>query len=316
MQSDTAAVIEAFDLTKRFGGPAEPPVLDAVNLRVEQGEVFGYIGPNGAGKTTTLRLFLGLLRPSSGSVRVFGEIPGERDELRARIGVLLENSGLDDRMTAFQSIDYHARLYGVGDRKRKIERLLDFVGLLDKRNERVGTFSTGMKRKLGLARSIIHDPELLLLDEPSAGLDPEAQKMVRELLQELASARRMTVFINSHHLDEVERLCSRIAILHRGRIRACDTVKSLQAGKRGHVRVRLSEPHHAVRAAALLEGWLGPDAISVQGPRIEVSLNGRTTPELVRLLVEDGLSVEEVSPALRRLEDVYFDIVGGEGGAA
>ncbi len=308
------AVIEAIDLTKTFGGPRSRPVLDRINLSIEAGEVFGYLGPNGAGKTTTIRILLGLLTPTEGVVRVFGGVPGERDELRARLGVLLENSGLDDRMTAFQSLDYHAHLYGCRDRRRKIEHLLEFVGLANERNAKIGTFSTGMKRKLGLARSIVHDPDILFLDEPSAGLDPEAQLMVRELLQELARTRNITVFINSHHLDEVQRLCTRIAILHRGRIRASDSVENLRRGAgQDRIEVRLADAPQAARAAGLLRERGRLARISVDGDRVVATGNGMRAPEIVTALVHAGLEIEEVQRPARSLEEVYFEIVRDEG---
>lgn len=308
------AVIEAVDLTKSFGGPDSPPVLDGINLNIEAGEVFGYLGPNGAGKTTTIRVLLGLLKPTEGNVRVFGQVPAGNDPLRARLGVLMENSGLDDRMTARQSLQYHARLYGVVDPDPKIDRLLGFVGLSDKGDSKVGTFSTGMKRKLGLARAIAHDPEMLFLDEPSAGLDPEAQLMVRELLQELAESRKITVFINSHHLDEVQRLCSRIAILHRGRIRANDTVANLRhGGSADRLEVRLRDTTQATRAVQLLSEAAKLSAIRAEGARAVITGNGISTPEVVAALVHAGLDIEEVVRPVKSLEDVYFEIVRDEG---
>ncbi|MFO8079711.1 MAG: ABC transporter ATP-binding protein [Armatimonadota bacterium] len=308
------AVIEAIDLTKTFGGRDAPAVLDGINLSIEAGEVFGYLGPNGAGKTTTIRVLLGMLAPTHGAVRVFGQTPSDNDALRARIGVLMENSGLDDRMTARQSLQYHARLYGVREPEDRIEHLLDFVGLSDKRDEKVGTFSTGMKRKLGLARSIVHDPELLFLDEPSAGLDPEAQLMVRELLQELAETRNITVFINSHHLDEVQRLCSRIAILHRGRIRANDTVDSLRHGGSAHrLEVRLRGSSQAATAVQLLSERTGLTAVRAEGAKAVITGNGFDTPALVAALVHAGLEIEEVVRPIKSLEDVYFELVRDKG---
>jgi ABC-2 type transport system ATP-binding protein len=306
-------VIEATDLTKSFGGSGSPPVLDGITLNIEAGEVFGYLGPNGAGKTTTIRVLLGLLRPTRGTVRVLGETPAESDAIRSRIGVLMENSGLDERMTAYQNLEYHARLYGLRDPRAKIERLLGFVGLDSKRNEKVGTFSTGMRRKLGLARAIVHDPELLFLDEPSAGLDPEAQLMVRELLQELAEARKITVFINSHHLDEVQRLCSRIAVLHRGRIRANDTIAALRQGAAApRLEVRLSDERDAARAADLLKADADAATVARTGATVTLSGNGFAAPEVIARLVHAGLRIEEVLRPAKSLEEAYFEIVRDE----
>ncbi len=304
-------VIEADHLTKQFGSNT---VLDAISLQVSVGEVFGYLGPNGAGKTTTVRLCLGLLQPTSGQVWIFGGDPGQNLPLRARLGVLLENSGLDERMTARDCLNYHARLYGMTDPGSRIDYLLDFVGLWDRRADRVGSFSTGMKRKLGIARAICHEPEVLFLDEPSAGLDPEGQKMIRELLLELAAAKRMTVFINSHNLSEVQRLCSRIAILNHGTIRAMGTIEELrQREGRPMLEIGLdpgSDAHaagHELATAGLVTHWEAGDH------QLRAELNGHKSSDLVALLVQRGFPVAEVTNSARTLEEVYLSIVG-EGG--
>ncbi len=302
------AIIEANDLTKEFGSNL---VLDGVNLQVSPGEVFGYLGPNGAGKTTTVRLMMGLLAPTSGQARIFEQDPMASDTLRARVGVLMENSGLDDRMTAWECLDYHARLYGMTDPAPRIEELLDFAGLWERRGDRVGGFSTGMKRKLGIARAICHEPDLLFLDEPSAGLDPEGQKMIRELLLELSASRHMTVFINSHNLSEVERLCSRIAILNLGTISATGTVQELRAmGGRPMVDITLGEGDdaeaagRAVQQAGLVEDW------QANGSKLRAELDGHAGWEIIELLVKLGFRIEEVDKNSRTLEDVYLNIVG------
>ena len=301
-------IIEANDLTKEFGANL---VLDGINLQVSPGEVFGYLGPNGAGKTTTVRLMMGLLTPTSGQARIFGQDPMASDALRVRVGVLMENSGLDDRMTALECLDYHARLDGMTVPAPRIEELLDFIGLWDRRRDRVGGFSTGMKRKLGIARAICHEPDLLFLDEPSAGLDPEGQKMIRELLLELSASRQMTVFINSHNLGEVERLCSRIAILNLGTICATGTVEELRAqGGRPMVDITLAEGEDAeaaggaVAQAGLVESWQASDS------KLRAELDGHAGWEIVELLVKLGFRIEEVDKNSRTLEDVYLSIVG------
>ena len=304
-------VIETAELTKRFG---DNTVLDGINLRIETGELFGYLGPNGAGKTTTVRILLDLLRPSSGTVRVFGVDPSRSRSQRARIGVLLENSGLDDRMTARECLNYHARLYGMPRPGPRIDELLQFVGLWDRRNDRVGGFSTGMKRKLGIARAICHEPDLLFLDEPSAGLDPEGQKMIRELLLELSSQREMTVFLNSHNLPEVERLCSRIAILDHGVIRAMGTVDELRrrAGP-PLVTITTGSSEHGARALALLSRSNLVTNCRASGATVRAQLDGARSSQIVAALVREGIEVEEVVRNTRSLEDVYLDIVGNGG---
>ena len=301
-------VIETSELTKQFNGRV---VLHGINLQITPGEVFGYLGPNGAGKTTTVRLLLGLLKPSSGVTRVFGQDPGRGESYRARIGVLLENSGLDERMTARQCLAYHARLYGVPDPGPRIDELLRFVGLWDRRSDRIGEFSTGMKRKLGIARAICHRPDLLFLDEPSAGLDPEGQKMIRDLLLELSRRQEMTVFINSHNLPEVERLCSRIAILDRGVIRATGTIEAMreEAGSPS-IEVLVGAPEQAERAASVLRAADMVEEASVTGRMVRARLNGTRSSQVIALLVREGIEVEEARRNVRTLEDVYLSIVG------
>lgn len=171
-------MIEVQKLSKEFNGKT---ILNGISFEVKEGEIFGFLGPNGAGKTTTMKIILGLLKPTSGNALVFGKNLGENDNLRRRVGVLLENDGLYEHLSAYENLNYYAQLYSVSEIEDKIKELLEFVDLSDKQNDKVGTFSKGMKRRLALARSIIHDPEVLFYDEPSSGLDPEAQKMVRAL---------------------------------------------------------------------------------------------------------------------------------------
>ncbi len=218
-------MIEIQNLTKDFNGKT---VLNGISFEVEEGEIFGYLGPNGAGKTTTLRIILGLLKPTTGEVLVMGKNLGDDEEQRKRVGVVLESDGLYDRLTAYDNLDYYAQLYGISDRKGRLKQLLEFVELYERRNDKVGDFSTGMKRKLALARSLIHEPDILFFDEPSIGLDPEAQRMVRDLILRLSKEEKRTVFLNSHDLDEVQRICTRIAILQKGKLKAYDTVENLR----------------------------------------------------------------------------------------
>ncbi len=304
-------MLEARSLTKRFKGRT---VLEDVSFTVGEGEVFGYLGPNGAGKTTTMRLMLGLLNPTSGDALLWGKRAAEHPEVRQRIGVLLESDGLYPRLSAYDNLDYFGRLYGVQGRESRIERLLDFAGLSERREDKVGTFSRGMKRKLGLVRALLHSPDMLLLDEPSAGLDPEAQKMVRDLIVTLSSEAQITVFLNSHDLDEVQRICGRVAILQKGQIRVCDTLKALQSSS-GTQRVELvlSDAARADEAAGLLATQRGvADASATNGTAYVTLVDGGGTAPLLAMLEEKGISLERMQRFKRSLEDVYLEIVKRE----
>ncbi len=303
-------MLEVKRLSKSFG--QRLAVADA-SFRVGEGEVFGYLGPNGSGKTTTMRLILGLLRPTSGEALLWGAWASERADIRRRVGVLLENDGLYPKLSAYDNLDYFGRLYGVPGLDARIGRLLDFAGLADRRGDRVGTLSRGMRRKLGLVRALLHSPDLLLLDEPSAGLDPEAQKMVRDLIVALSSESNITVFLSSHDLDEVQRICGRVAIIQSGRIRVCDTLKALQSSGTREVEFFLSDAASVQQAAALLQKHDDVSAVRVRNSSVAVGMaHDRLAPALLALLEEHGIRVDELRRGKRSLEDIYLDIVRQE----
>ena len=304
-------MIEVRSLTKKFNGRT---VLNEISFQVKEGEIFGYLGPNGAGKTTTMRIILGLLKPTAGKALVWGQNLGENEGLRRRIGVLLEHDGLYERISAYENLDYYAQLYGVSNRVEKIENLLEFTGLSDRKGDKVGKFSKGMKRKLALARAIIHDPDVLFLDEPSAGLDPEAQKMVRDLILRLSGEERMTVFLNSHDLDEVQRICSKIAILQRGEIKAYDTVDNLRARyTKPTVEIALSDGREVEKALNLLNSLNYISECKRHNDGITVTLTeSEMSSTLLSFLVEQGLKVEEIKRVTKSLEDIYLEIVRRE----
>jgi ABC-2 type transport system ATP-binding protein len=299
-------------INKRLG---KRDILKDISFSVSRGDIFGYLGPNGAGKTTTMRIVLGLLKPGSGKALVNGKDLSRDTDARNRAGVLLDRDGLYDRISARDNLEYYARLYGVSDRRRKIDDMLAFAGLTERKNDRVGNFSKGMKRKLGLARALIHDPEVLFLDEPTAGLDPEAQKMVRDLLLSLSGERNMTIFLNSHDLDEVQRICSKVAIVQDGRIRAFDTVENLRgAPEEMSVRIVLTDSSHAEKARDLLSRC---DFASFRSRDDAVTLTaglarGKKPSDVLSFLVGKGVSVEEITATRQSLEDIYIGIMHQE----
>ena len=295
-------------LSRSFDGRE---ILRDVSFSVGHGEIFGYLGPNGAGKTTTIRILLGLLAPGAGMVRVLGEDLTSNDEARRRVGVLFENNGLSDRLSAADNLAYYAGLYDVEAPKERIDELLTIVGLADRRDDLVGTFSTGMKRKLGIARAILHRPEIVFLDEPSSGLDPGAQRMVRDLILDLSRREEMTVFLNSHHLDEVQRICSTVAILAGGRIRAFDSVANLtRASGRPTVTVTLTDPGEHARARDIIVSLpYVAECDADSGALLCTLTDPGATPDLVEALVRAGFRIEEVRRSSRSLEEIYLEYV-------
>jgi len=208
-------VIDAENLTKNFGNLT---AVEDLTLHVDEGEVFGFLGPNGAGKTTTVRMLCCLISKTSGSAKVGGyEIGNKEDSLKIRkiIGLVPDNVGLSEHLTAYDNLDFYGKIYDCTDAERKenIRRFLDMLGLWDKRNVLAGTLSKGMKQKLAIARALIHDPDVLFMDEPTANLDPESATTVREFILELKKEKK-TIFLNTHNLDEAQRICDKIAILN------------------------------------------------------------------------------------------------------
>ncbi len=219
-------IITAKNLTKAFGGRV---AVDHIDLDVAAGEFYGFLGPNGAGKTTTIRMLTGIIEPDEGEVTVGGYASGNKASIARVIGVVPEGRGFYEWMTAAEYLEFFADLYGMksDEKNERIDSLLEKVGLTERRNSRVGTYSRGMKQRLALARALVHNPKILFLDEPTLGLDPQGQEDIQRLLKNL-NKEGVTIFLSSHLLNEVSNLCSRIVILHNGRIVANGKLTELQ----------------------------------------------------------------------------------------
>jgi len=303
--------IEIKDLKKDFG---KNKVLSGISFEVEEGEVFGFLGPNGAGKTTTMRIILGLLKPDEGEALVMGHSLDTDDVARAGVGVLFENNGLYDKLTALENLDYYADLYGIEDKEERISYLLQLTGLSGRKDDPVGTFSTGMKRKLGIVRAILHSPGILFLDEPTASLDPEAQKMVRDLILHLSADESMTVFLNSHNLSEVQKICSRVAILHNSRIKALDTVENLQSDtERTGLRIILCDITDTVKAESILKDAGDVSEFVFDGNSVSVTLATGSASSLIEKFVMNGISIEEAVSEKHSLEEIYMETIKERG---
>jgi ABC-2 type transport system ATP-binding protein len=301
-------LIEVKNLKKIFKGKT---VLNNVSLQVKEGEIFGYLGPNGAGKTTTVRIILGLLKQTSGEALVWGQPLGEHPELRRQVGVVLETDGLYERLSARENLDYFAELYGVEDREKKINDMLKFVGLYERRDDKLGTYSKGMRRKLALARAVISSPKVLFLDEPASGLDPEAQRLVRDLILQLVKEQDMAIFLNSHDLDEVERICTKIAIIQNGSIKAYDSVSNLRSNSsQPVVKLTIGEDADIQKAVSFLNSQSYVSSVAIDQRVITTTLSDeKKAAGLLATLVKHDINVEEAQRVTRSLEDVYLEIM-------
>jgi len=297
-------VITATRLTRAFG---ERTAVRDVTFDVGRGEIVALLGPNGAGKTTTMRMLAGLIEPTSGAVTIDGVAltRATGTALRARIGFLTEAPGLWDRLTVRENLDVYARLYGLGDRARAIDRALEQFQIADRASTRAAELSKGMRQKVAIARALLHQPDVLLLDEPTSGLDPEISRGVRQLLEDRRGAG-CSILVSTHNLDEAERIADRVAVLQ-SRLIACDRPADLRRRlTKGHVTVRLdgdaqsflSVARRFDAAASIVDGALMLDGGA-----------DRQTPELVAALVAAGARIREVRAEMPALEDVYLRLI-------
>lgn len=303
-------VISTHGLSCRFG---QNVAVSRLTLDVYRGEVFGFLGHNGAGKTTTVRLLNGVLAPSDGTARVFGHDPvREGAEVRKRTGVLPETPALDERLTARENLRVFGAIYDVpaSEVETRADKLLSDMELAGRADERVGGFSKGMKQRLALARLLLHDPEILFLDEPTASLDPVASRLLYSRIRELSRDGQRTVFLCTHNLAEAELLCDRVAVLAQGRLLALGTPTEL-----AH---RFGEAHEVSIDIGVGQAILAIQALlRVDGIAVPVASDGSTTitiprvrreriPDLVQALATAGISVYRVTHREPTLEDVYF----------
>ena len=306
--------IVAEDLTKRFSGLT---AVDRLSFEVEQGEIFGLLGPNGAGKTTTIRILASLIQPSEGEAYV-GGLSVRDDALRVReiIGILTESPSLYERLSARENLEFFAKAYGVDEpqtRGARIRELMEFFDLWDRRGDRAGTFSKGMKQKLAIARALVHQPGILYLDEPTSGLDPKSAKDIRDLMERLSQREGQTILLSTHRLEDAERLCDRVMIINRGAAVSVASPRELRQRATGAhvVNVGLREVTETLREAA--EAAEGVKDIEVKDGALSVTLASEGyTPILVRGLVEAGGSIMHVVPQEVSLEEAYLKVIGGE----
>lgn len=305
-------VIETINLTKEFKGKGgRPPkkAVDNLNLKIESGEIFGFLGPNGAGKTTTINIILGFLFPTAGEVKLFGESPFENAKVKYKVGYMPEVSYYYRYMRAGELLDAYGRLFGLSknQRSKRIEELLAMVGLLEERNTYLREFSKGMLQRFSLAQALINDPELLILDEPTTGLDPLGRKEMRDIILRLHKAGK-TIFFSSHELSAVELVCTRIGILHQGKLVLDGELNSI-LGKEYGMKIEVTNANEQ------LIDLLTPMQVlvSLEGNRATITLNEkkRLFP-LLQILEQAGVQIEAITPLRKSLEDVFIKALQGE----
>ncbi len=298
-------VIEVKNLVHDYGSFR---AVNGISFSIEEGEIFGFLGPNGAGKSTTINILCTLLRPTSGEARIVGyDVTAEPAEVRQNIGIIFQDPSLDDRLTAEENLVFHTMLYHVprSERQARIDSVLEMVGLRDNRNQLVKTFSGGMKRRLEIARGLLHRPRLLILDEPTLGLDPQTRNTIWKYLLFLRDRYGMTIFMTTHYMEEAEN-CHRIAIIDHGEIIALDTPSVLKQGI-GSERVTLVTADNRRALAGLsqkfnIEAWELDGSVVFDMPEAENTLAG--------VLTSLDVDIKKVSLRSPTLEDVFLELTG------
>ncbi len=301
--------IEVSRLVKKFGSFT---AVNGISFKVREGEIFGLLGPNGAGKTTTISMIATILSHTSGSIELYGvDVLRAKDAARQLIGIVFQDPSLDDELTAWENLDFHARLYSVKENKRKIiSDVLELVGLGDKADKQVKTFSGGMKRRLEIARGFIHKPRVLFLDEPTLGLDPQTRRNIWEYIRKLNREHRLTIILTTHYLEEADMLCDRIAIIDHGRIIRTGTPEALKTSLGGDV-VRIGTDKKK-KLYRLLKGRSFVKSIKESHDGLEISTEdgSRVIPVIAKVADSNNIRIDYTTMKRPSLEDVFISLTG------
>ncbi len=304
---DSEKVIEIVNLSKQF---KELKAVDSLNLNVYKGDVFGFLGPNGAGKSTTIRMLLSLIKPNDGEIRIFGKsLQNHRKEILKKIGAIVEKPDFYGYLSAFKNLEILGKISGGDYSKNRIMEVLELVGLNKRFKSKVKTFSHGMKQRLGIAQALLHDPELIILDEPTTGLDPQGMKEIRDLIVFLSKEKQKTIFLSSHILYEVELVANRMIIINRGSAKVEGKVEELLNANNLKVTFEVDNVE-IVKSLMENTAWIG---------KLEMAINGKMTfllkpeeiSELNKYLVQNNIAVNAVIPT-RSLEEYFLSITQKE----
>lgn len=303
--------IQVEDVKKTLHGRE---ILKGINFEVKKGDVFGFLGPNGAGKTTTIRIIMGLYHADEGRALILGENP-DGNNVRTRVGFVLDRDGLYENMSAEKNLACFLKLYGKKAERAVIEKALDMVGLKNRAADKIGTYSKGMRQRAAIARAIVHDPEVLILDEPTSGVDPTEQINIRNMLLDIAEKSKKTVFLSTHNMDEVQKICSRIALLNKGKIQLYGEVE--------HLRKTMGDDTVSVKVGTLLTDEIRDRLLKNEelGFRVQNEYSLIFTPkagvkssDIISELTDAGVEIEGMKKGDISLEDLYAAIVKENGG--
>ena len=301
-------IIEVKGLTKKFGNLT---AVNALNLNVYRGDVFGFLGPNGAGKSTTIRMLLSLIKPTSGEIKIFGEsLKRNREKILRKVGAIVEKPDFYLYLTAYKNLEILGKISGADTSNKKIMEMLELVGLAKRYKSKVKTFSHGMKQRLGIAQALLHDPELIILDEPTTGLDPQGMKEIRDLIIYLSKVKNKTVFLSSHILHEVEIIASRMIIINKGTAQVEGTVDELLKSDRVTVTFEIDKIKEAME---IIDNPAWKERFkSSNKNEIAFDLSKEEIINLNKVFIEKGISVSAIVP-VHSLEDYFLKITeGGE----
>jgi len=309
--------VVAEGLTRKFNSFT---AVQNLAFEIEEGEVFGLLGPNGAGKTTTLRMLAALISPTEGSATVAGfDIRRDPSKVRQNVGILTENPSLYERLSAFENMDFFAEAYGITDATERHQRIcetLEFLSLWNRRNDKVATYSKGMKQKLAIARATVHKPKVLFLDEPTAGLDPESSKEIRDLITQLSQREKRTILLCTHHLEDAEKLCRRVLIMNKGKALVMGSPEELQEKTSGQpkIKIELKEICQNIIDVAKQNPQVNMVTANPEGDSLLINVDDAkaATPEIIYDLVNAGAEVLSVNILRPSLEETYLKLIKEE----
>ncbi|AVQ39403.1 bacitracin ABC transporter ATP-binding protein [Clostridium botulinum] len=303
-------ILQTYNLTRKYGTTS---VVDNINMNIKKGEIYGFLGRNGAGKTTTLRMIMGLISPTKGGYELFGKKMGDR-EVFGRIGAIIETPGFYPNLTARENLDIHRRLMGIPN-KEYVDEALEIVGLTnyDIKKKKVKKYSLGMKQRLGVARALLHKPELLILDEPTNGLDPVGIKEMRETLLDLNKKKEITILVSSHILGEIQQLATKIGIIHNGKLLEEIDYKSFEKKNRHYINLRVNNDKKAVTILEKSMNIRDYEVIEPNKIRIYEMLD--KSNDVAKKMISEGIDVYEVNVMNDTLEDYFVRLTGGGQGA-